>query len=208
MEFQTVKAAIKQTLNDQSLERFDVFGYQRQSKSAEDFTKLVNVFYRSGSFPKSAAGIYGSPVKHEMEFEIEYTVSAAAEADLSKLNSDTAAADEIAIALAAMKDGSAAADELIDQLFSDVWNIIMNAENAFFGLNDYKVQDRWLEDIQKDNPIPQGEYVVLSGRSRLTCTVEEIPGGETGTAGTAYNNTVNIQGDPNNNAGASGTLGG
>ena len=208
MVFQAIKAAIKDTLENQSSGNYDVIGYQRQSKSSEEFTKEVNVFYRSGTFPKSAAGIYGSTVKHEIEFEIQYTVSAAAEADLSILNSEVATSEEISEALAAMKDGAYKADEKIDELFSEVWNVIMNAENAFFGLDDYKVQDRWLEDMQKDNPVPQGEYVVLSARSRLTCTVEEIPGGETGTDGTVYNSTVNIQGDPNDNAGASGTLGG
>lgn len=208
MEFQAIKTAIETTLNSQAAGRYDVVGYQRQSKGASTFEKLVTVYYKSGSFPKSAAGIYGSPVKHDMSFEIEFTVSAESEVDLSVLESASSTPAQRSAALLALQNGAKLADDQIDQLFSDVWNVIMDAENAFFGLTDYSVQDRWIEDIEKDNPMPRGEYIILTGRSRLTCSVSEIPGGETGTAGTDFDTTVNIQDDPNDNAGASGNLGG
>ena len=209
MYFQTVKIGIETTLNNAAtIYGYDVTGYQRQSKAAENTTKLVTVYFKSGNFSKSASGIYGSPIKHDMEFEIEYTVSAASEVDLSVLNNQSSTQIQLAAALTALQNGAKIADDNLDQLISDVWNVIMDADNPFFGLSDYTVQDRWIEDVQKDNPLPRGEYVILTGRSRLTCSVSEIPGSETGTPGTAYDNTINIQDDPNDNAGASGTLGG
>lgn len=208
MVFQTVKTALETTLKNEAANRFDVVGYQVQSKSSEVFTKRLTVFYRGGNFPLSSSGRYGSPIEHNMEFELEFTVFTVAEMDLSVMENPSSTADMKAAAIAFMQDAGKIADDLIDQFFSDVWNIIMSAENPFFGMDPYAVQDRWIEDIQKDSPVPTGEYFILTGRSRLTCSVCETPNSETGTTATTYDTTVNIQDDPNDNAGASGTLGG
>lgn len=208
MKFREIKAALKTLLDAQSLGRFDVIGYQRQSKSSSEFTKLVTVYYNSGDFPKSSTGIYGSNVEHNSTIVVELSVSAKAEIDLSILNDPLATALERSAAIAALQTGGSKADDLIDELFDDVFQIIMDPRNSYFGLDENYFADRFIENFQKDSPLPQGEDIILTGRFQLTCSCEEELGGETGVPGTAYENTVNIEDDQGNNAGASGTLGG
>lgn len=208
MKFRIVKKAFKDSMANNAMGRFEVIGYQRQSKSSETFTKLLTAFYNSGDFPRSASGNYGSEVKHNVTLVIEFTVSASAEMDLSILNSQTATAQEISAALSAMQDGAEKADDLMDEFFDDVFQLVHSPSLQDLGLTDYYIQDRWIDNFQKDTPQPRGEKVILTGRAQFTCSLFEEIGSETGTPGTAFDTTVNIKDDQGNNAGASGTLGG
>jgi hypothetical protein len=208
MLFRTIKSALETLLNNEAAGRFDVIGYQRQSKGAEETQKLVTVFYKSGNFPISASARYGATVKHEIEFSIEFTVSTPAEMDLSIIDNPASTPAERSAAIGAMITGAKIADDSIDELFDDVWNIILNPINADFQLNQFEIQDRWIDDITKDEAQPRGELIILTGRARLTCTAEEIPGGETPTPAEIFDSTIDIESDQGNNAGASGDLGG
>lgn len=208
MKFREIKAAYTTLLDSQSSGNFDVIGYQRQSKSSNEFSKLVTPYYYSGDFPKSSTGIYGSNVEHNVTLMVELSVSVKAQMDLTVINDPSATSTERAAAITAMQDGAALADQALDELFDLVFQITMDPRNAYFGLSGNYFADRFIENFQKDSPLPQGEEVILTGRFQLTCSCEEELGGETGTAGTAYDTTVNIEDDQGNNAGASGTLGG
>lgn len=208
MQFRTVKQAIIDTLEADAAERYEVVGSQKQSKgSNEILTPRVTVYYQSGDFPESSAGRYGSPVEHNATYRIELSVSAQGEADLSVLNTSTDPA-VLSAALAAMFEASDKADEILDQAFDDVYQVLMAGKNIDYGLEQYTVQDRWVNNYQKDNPLPRGEYVVLTGNCQLTVSLSEELLSETGTAGVAYDTTVDIKDDQGDNAGASGNLGG
>lgn len=207
MKFRTIKKAITDLLDVNSLCRFDVIGYQRQSKSSSENTKLVTVYYNNGDFGKGAAGIYGSQPEHNCTFVIELTVYAKAEMDLTVINDPSADAAKRAIAIAALQNGAKKADDLMDELFDEVYQILLDATDPFYGLAENYMQDRWIDNFQKDAPLPQGEDVVLTGRCPLTCSVVEEIGGEAGIPATDQESILDIDGDQGGNAGVAG-LGG
>lgn len=208
MKFREVKTAVETLLNTEAAGRFNVIGYQRQTKGAEETERLLTVYYRQGNFPTSAAGRYGSAVRHEIELALEYTVTAKAIMDLSIIDNPASTAAARSAAIAAMLTGAKIADDAMDEMLDDIWNIILDPVNADFGLNQYEIQDRWIEDFIKDEAQPKGEIIILTARSRLTLTAEEIPNSITPTPAEVFDATVDIEGDQENNAGAAGNLGG
>ena len=195
MQFQTVRDAIGAVLNADAATRYQVIGYQVQASSAEErATPTVAVFYSAGTFPKAGGSIAG-PNKHNATFRLEFTVTAQPTGDLTTLQDDSATAAEYAAALATFQNASNDADLILDQLFSDVYGVIMDARNEHFGLAVGAVASRWIENIAKDSPVPKGEVVMLTGSALLTCDVDEEVLGETGTPGTEFETVVDLDGD-------------
>ena len=195
MQFQAIRDAIESTLDTDAATRYQVVGYQVQGTSAEErIIQTVAVFYGSGSFPKTGGSIAG-PNKHDATFRLEFTVVAASEGDLATLQNETATEMELATALATFQNAAREADRMLDQLFSDVYGVIMDARNETFGLDIGAVSSRWIGQINKDNPVPKGEVVMLTGSAQLTCTMEEEVLGETGTPGTEFETVVDIDDD-------------
>lgn len=195
MQFETVRDAIENTLNTDADSRYQVIGYQEQATSAEErVTPTVAVYYSAGAFPKSGGSLAG-PNTHNTTFRLEFTVTAASAGDLATLQDPEATESAYATALASFQSAARDADRLMDTLFSNVYGVIMDARNETFGLAVGKVASRWLGKMEKDTPVPRGEVVTLTGSAQLTCTVEEIVLGETGTAGTIFDTNVDIDGD-------------
>jgi len=178
MNFQTIKANLITILGTGAAGRYRTVGYQRQRDSAKlnvDDSRSVQVFYTSGNFPKSGAGLRG-PIRHEMTFRIELIASKAAVVDVATLESATSTEAQKATALAAMQKASSLADDSIDELFSIVYNVLM--DNAELDLGPGIVAaSRWIGGFNKDAPHPRGDLVTMVGSASLTCTYfEEITG--------------------------------
>lgn len=195
MQFQTVRDAIEATLNTDAAARYQVVGYQVRGTSAEERTvPTVAVFYGSGDFPQSGGSIADAN-KHEATFRLEFTATAASEGDLATLQNPAATELQLATALATFQNAAREADRIFDQLFSDVYGVIMDARNELFGLAVGAVSSRWVGQINKDNPVPKGQVVMLTGSAQLTCIMEEVALGEIGTVANEFDTVVDIDGD-------------
>lgn len=197
MNFRVVNQAIIDTLGASAAGAFQVVGYRRQVKSAEEVKgakRMVQSYYAAGDFPKSA-GRQTGPVQHNMVFSIGLTVSAAAKVDLAAINTPGAPEASISSALSALQEGAAEADLLFDELTDLVYQILMDGRNFDLGLTKGTISKRWVDNIRKDAPTPEGRLVVLTGTIQYSCnTVEQITG-DTGTAGGIISTVVDIDGD-------------
>lgn len=209
MKFRTIKTAIVDTLTAGAAGNYTVYGSRKQSKGAsEDLgTPRVTVFYQSGDFPKSGGSFQSNRI-HEAIYRIEVTAIIESEADLTVLNNPSATAVQLAAALAAMPVLSDQADALLDEAFDNIYQVLGDAENYDLGLPVGTAVNMWISQIQKDDPVPRGEYFILTGNMRLEVRMSEEITGETGVPGVAYDTTIDIEDDQGDNAGASGTLGG
>lgn len=211
MQFRVVTAAIQTILADAADigdgPRYQVVGFQKQG-SGEEERKLptVTVFYREGEFPVGQGSISG-PNQHNADYSVQLMVLSASTGDLDALDAGGTPA-EMATALSSFDDAAQGADNIFDQLVDDIYQVLMDAQNETFGLAIGAVSSRWVGNIRKDQPIRDGQLVILSGSMRLTCRVEEVVLGLTGTAGTEFDTVVDIDGDDTEQTGAAGTLGG
>ena len=178
MQFRTIKTAITNLLGAQAAGRFTVEGYQRQSHSAEeilDNLRHVTVYYHTGDFPEES--FEQGPFDHEMTFHVSLLLSADSKADLSTLTNPAATSAQYAAALAASLPASANADSLFDELVDIVWNILIDTPNRDLGLAQYTIERRWIRNVQKEHPLPRGEYMVLAGTMDYVCrAIEKIAG--------------------------------
>lgn len=177
-----VREALLTLLASEAAGRYTVSGYQKQSQGAEavsDDLRMVTAYYKTGQFPKGSSGWSQGPHRHEMTFAVELLLSASANMDLSIIENEAASAVARQAALSASIEAGKKADELWDELAGIIWDILMDPRNQDLGVG---VQERWVSGMQKDNVVPHGEFVVLSGTIDYTCRATEIPSGETGVA--------------------------
>jgi hypothetical protein len=205
MQFQALKQSIiNNVLGPAESDRYITIGHQRQRRSADVMNQKpqVTVYYAAGQFPKGSGKAYRTTM-HDITFIIELSVVAAAEADLSVLNDTNATADEKATALRQFKEAGLIADEAMDELVRVVYQVLMDARSADMGLATGQVASRWVTEVRKDNPVPMGEYVMLTGGMHLTCRVEEqITGEDLPAAGTVvYDADIDLSGDDTEKAG-------
>lgn len=212
MQFQAVRDAIISVLGIDSdllpaANQFRVVGFQRQAEDAKTaLNASVQVFYNTGDLPKSGGGFVGE-VKHNVEFRIEMTVAKKAEGDLSGFE-NAASEAAAATALATFSDAAKLVDDAMDQLWSDVWNILMDAKNETYGLAIGAVSSRWIPSFRKDQPTPKGEIVLLTANASLNCSVDESVLGIAGISGDDFDVTLtDINGDTEQKTGVAGTLG-
>lgn len=211
MNFRLIKDnLINKILGPAANSRYRVVGFQSQTKSAEeilDCDREVKVYYSSSEFLKSGGRASG-PVQNDVTYRVELTVSKGAEVDLSVINNPQATASDLAIAIAEFGTASELADNSIDELFEIVYQILMDARNIDLGFGKGIVANRWVSRIQKNEPVPFGEYLVLTGSIDFQLRTSEEILGDTGTPATGYGVVVDQEGDDVEQAGVSGTLGG
>lgn len=185
MAFRTVKAAIVTLLGTAAAGNFRTVGYQPQGESAEqnlDNERSVQVFYSKGTFPKASASIQG-PYDHLAKYDVWLTVSKAAIGDLSVLENPASTEGERAAALAAFELASPLADDSMDELIELVFQIIMQADNIDLGLDVGIVTNRWIGEIEKDQPTPRGRFVSLTALMPIACNMSEVVTGLIPTVG-------------------------
>ena len=179
MNFRVIKDAILETLCINQGSDFRVVGHQKQTKSAKEVTndnKLVQVLYREGELPaRGSSNISGA--KHNLIFNIEFTVSAAAKGDIATATDSTATALERAAAISAIKEAVEMVDCQLDEFIDRVYQILMDASNRDFGLAKGIVSGRRIERIRKDDTIEDGSLVLKTGMFDLVCsTFEAVQG--------------------------------
>lgn len=175
MQFQVVKNALVSILETDGADIFRVINNQRQGYDANDLESInntVQVFYDSGSFPKSV-GSYNLEVKHNATYRLEMMVASKASGDLSVLNDEMATDLEREQAINSIANASANADTALDNLFMNVYQILMAARNIDLGLLKFDVSTRWIENFTKDKPSSRGQLVVLTGWAEYTCSLKE-----------------------------------
>jgi len=178
MNYETIRDSVVSILGAAESTNFQTVGFQRQSKSSHEAhaRPFVQVFYSRGTFP-TQSGILNGPYKHDATFQIDFTVAQPAKVDLATLNNDSASAAAKTVALAAQQEASYLADRKLDEIFRRVFQILMLPENINLGLAPAIVTDRYINNFQKDQPVPNGELVILTGACLLTCKTTEIAEG-------------------------------
>lgn len=192
MNFRTITTALNALLASAAAGRYTVAGHRRQTTSAEEVRaskRLVQVYYAGGDFPKSGGGVYGV-VKHGMTFAVGCTLSMPAMADLATLTNPLSTPQQRATALLAITEASAEADTAMDELFEIIYQVLMDPRNADLGLPVGTVASRWVDQMIKDDPQPEGSLVVLTGKVVFTCSTSEEVTGEVGVTITGGISTV------------------
>lgn len=206
MTFATVSKNITAILGTAAAGRYRVIGYQSQSDDANEYknsNRLVRVFYSEGNYPKNSGGISG-PVMHDATFDIELSVTKAAEGDLATLNDPLATPVQLQAALAGVKHAEQAANESWDELYEIVFGIIMDARNVDLDMPVGEIADRWIAQLKKDEPLKFGSLVMITGIAQLEVRMDEPILGETGTeSGQIYDTTIDIDNDDNERTGVS-----
>ena len=208
MQFEIVEQSIlDNVLGPAETGRFVTIGGQRQRESAEAINakRKVMVFYQEGDFPKSGSAFKG-PVKHDMTFEIVLVEATPAKVDLSVFNDENADAADKATALRQMAEPSVEANRNMNVFLRIVYQILMDNRNDQMGLsppddNSKKklVSNRWVNNFSKNDPVPEGEFVVLTATMRLTLTVSENITGDdlpdTPAGGAVLDGDIKLDGD-------------
>jgi hypothetical protein len=187
MNFQALEQSIiDNVLVPAQAGRYETLGAKRQTESDDAIHALrkVMVYYQEGEFPKGAGTLHGDVV-HNCTFNIVLITAAAAGVDLSALNSETVSDSDRAAALRAMRDPSITANRDLNDLIAIVWQVLMDNRNDQMGIdppadrpNLLAVADRWVDNVQKNDPLADGEYVTITATMRLTCRIEEFTDGE------------------------------
>lgn len=194
MLFREIKKKLVEILKIASSGRFQTVGYQYQGIDAAqivDSNRMVQIYYDSGKFPKSASSING-PFQHDMTFNVNMLVSKAAEGDLAPLLDESSTPAERATALENFKNAALLVDESFDELAEIIWQILTDGENYNLNLSKGSIANRWIENIQKNDPLGLGDFVVLTGFMSLKCRAEEEVLGIIGLAGTDADNLIDI----------------
>lgn len=179
MNFRIIKDAILETLCIHQGSDFRVVGHQKQTKSSKEVNndnKLVQVLYREGEFPaRGQSNIIGA--KHNLVFNIEFTVSAAAVGDIETATDSTATALERSNAIASIKEAVERVDCQLDEFIDRVYQILMDASNVDFGLSKGILSGRRIERITKNDTVEDGSLVLKTGMFDLSCsTFEDVQG--------------------------------
>ena len=199
MNFREGKKSLVKILSDSAAGRYQTIGAQKQVKDSKDLKgedRYVQVYYSSGDFELST-GRQSGPTQHKITYKIELSVSASAKVDLATINSETASIGEKKAALEGLRLASDEADDSIDELADIVYQVIMNGENLDVAFPKGKFSQRWIAQIQKDDPTPRGELLVLTGSMILTAKTAEQVSGATGVDGNTNDATIELVGDDN-----------
>ena len=130
MNFELLRDAIETLLKSYESGRFKVVTEQKQSSGASEHKGLlrsVQIFFESGDYPDAVSAM--QEVTHEVTFQIEYIVTASAQADLNILNDPDASSIEYSTALEAAQTASYIANRSIDELRRMVSQIILDPVN-------------------------------------------------------------------------------
>jgi len=206
MKFEEVRDNIITILGNAEGGRYQTIGFQRQSSAAEEAEnnkRMVSVYYKSGAFDKRSGSING-PVQHDMTFNIELFVSMPSSADLNVLNNPDSTSAQLQTALMSAQEANLLVDRNIDNFASIIYQILMDARNIDLSFKKGVISNRWVDQLEKDNPVERGELVVLTGSMRLTCRVKEDVTGDLGISPdpVIYDSSLNINEDPVQQTGA------
>ncbi len=208
MQFEIVEQSIlDNVLGPAESGRYATIGGMRQRESAKAINakRKVMVIYSGGDFPESGGSQFG-PVRHDMTFDVLLVQATPAKVDLSALNDENASEDDKATALRQFTEPSIEANRLMNEFIRIIWQILMDATNEQMGMSPPAdrpklklVSTRWISNISKGDPVPDGNFVVLTASMSLTMTVsEDITGDDlpaTPVNGVVYDDNITLDGD-------------
>lgn len=197
MNFRLLKASIINLLGNAEAGRYRTVGYQKQAQEGfhvKDNSRSVQVYYSEGENPKAAGSLSG-PFQHDMTFNIDMTVSAPCKGDLAVLENPGSTPAQLQAALANLQIAEDRADDLLDELYDHVFQVLMDARNLDLGLSRGTVANRWVDRMVKDPVLRRGELVVLTGQAKLTARMVEEVLGEQGDPLMVFDAGIEIDGD-------------
>lgn len=159
--------------------KFRVLGYRDDAVAASTLVnpdRLVQVFAKSGDFPRNASG-YTGPVSHDVSLEIALLTACTSTVDLSVLGSETSTPAQIAAAMMASEKATKRADDDSDEFVDTVFQLLMAADQQEFGLPGH-VANRWAASWKKGAPIMRGSTVVIPASLEFSFRVDEDLTGE------------------------------
>jgi hypothetical protein len=174
MKFRDINASLITLLGAAEAGRYRTIGYQERAKSGAgvlDSLRTVEVFYVSGEFPKSA-GSQSGPLYHNIIFKIDLTASKGAEGNLTALNNPDSTAAQVSAALSTFQQAAKLADDSLNELIDIVIQTIMATANTDLGWSS-PIADRWIDNVEKHQPITHGEVVVITASIQLSCAIDE-----------------------------------
>lgn len=194
MNFRVIQQALIDTLGAAAAGRFRVTGYRGQGHDAKEVKgdkRMAQIYYSSGEFPKSKGRQTGD-TQHVITYNVDFSVSAAAKADLTVLNNPGSTPAQIQAALTASTDAAFEADVLLDELAEFTYQILMDGLNFDLGLSVGTMSSRWVDRFVKGAPQQHGSLVVLTGQIQYSCQTAEIMSGDTGVTPVAPLITTNL----------------
>lgn len=198
MQFQNVQSALVTTLGTAAASRYRTVGYKDipiDQSEISTTNKLVSIYYDKGTFSLSKSGRFG-PAVHECVFNIELKLSQSASVDISTLEDSGSSDGERATALAALQDAKDLANSNLDSFISIIFGILMDNRNSFLGLSKSVFTDRWISNIEKQDPIVFGNMVIGTAVLTYVCEVEEEFVGDTGDSGDKIDLTLQLNEEP------------
>lgn len=182
MVFMAVKkSVIENILAPNQKNYFRVIGYSPPEFGAEEVLnnqRVVGIYYAEGSFER---GSLTRPL-HDMMFHFDLMVSADSKIDLAVLERDhpePVSRETYADALREKQNSEARADELMDELFMIIYQLIMDKRNLQLGLDRFDpplklgLANRRIVKFQKGSTWPKGKLVMLGGQAILKCSANE-----------------------------------
>jgi hypothetical protein len=198
MNFETLEDSITTLLTAAEAGRYTTIGWETRSESGDEVVdngRTVQVFYSEGEFPGSGGSIRG-PIAHDpMQFRIILTASKGTTADLAVLDNPSATDAQRITALANIQYAEKLASKSWNELAGIVWNELMDVRNKDLGLASNSVGSRWIQMMKKDDPVKYGSLVVVRGGMLLTCKMNELISGATGTPISTVETSLDVNGD-------------
>lgn len=194
MQFQNVQSALVTALGNDAAGRFRTIGYKDQEIGQNEIVsndKLVSVYYSKGSLNESRSGRNG-PADHECSFNIELKLSQPAKVDISTLEDSGSTDNERKIALAALQDAKNLANSNLDDFINIIFGILTDNRNSFLGLSKNVFANRWISNIQKEDPMYFGDSLICSATLTYTCDVIETFIGDSGSSGDVIDLTMKL----------------
>lgn len=183
MMFRQVKAALVAELEAGAAGRFYVVKSQKQSISAEKQlqTPRVMVNFANSSYASDNSSFQ---VEHDstLNFVIKISVASPLLVDLATLNDENALPSARATALANAQDVCDTANDLINEISDNVYQVIEDARNYDLGFAVGLVRDRHIDNLTIYEAQRDGQLVLASSVIDFSCKVTELVDGETGTA--------------------------
>jgi len=175
MKFREIKQSlIDNVLGPNTGGNFRVIGYQKQSQDAnenEGLNRSIQVFHQAASFDRGMR--INGPQNSEITYRLELVVATKASMDLSPINDSEASEFEKAAAIAAMNESAEIADDSMDEFWENVYQIIMAGDHFDLGLSAGSISGRRIASYQKDQPLSQGDLLVLTASATLSVSATE-----------------------------------
>jgi hypothetical protein len=183
MNFITIRDNIISILDNASGTSFVVTQGQKQKEGSTDINnrKKVSVFFIRDDFKEDTGSVNGT-VQSEVTYQIELKVSAKGTA--------TDLTDPTTLSSAEIE-----ADNLLDNFFAEIYQILMHADNLYLGMNVGEINNRYIKSLEKGNPNQSGEKVILVGRADLTLKTTETVGSTGEVVGTTILSDMTINDD-------------